>query len=249
NYEVYKYNRNEQMDKAYKALPENKINMFSEQYHTHLIELFPSPTGDINIETQGNQSFVQFLRAEKTEKHALQILAMLLLFSEGVDIPIDVSNTVLNVYETNKKDKIYFEVPMEIPWLNIKEERVETLKQKKVRQMISFFQKNATNQKVLSLMMDKCPQEEVMSGKFLDSPKFLIQSYIFGFIDTAERAKEFIQAVHTMTEKYAPKTEAPSKDDSVYDRLFKPAGTVTETDCTALMKKTQEIINMHKGFP
>ncbi|KAI5164101.1 hypothetical protein NEAUS03_2433, partial [Nematocida ausubeli] len=41
----------------------------------------------------------------------------------------------------------------------------------------------------------------------------------------------------------------PSKDDSVYDRLFKPAGTVTETDCTALMKKTQEIINMHKGFP
>ncbi|KAI5164102.1 hypothetical protein NEAUS03_2434, partial [Nematocida ausubeli] len=41
NYEVYKYNRNEQMDKAYKALPENKINMFSEQYHTHLIELFP----------------------------------------------------------------------------------------------------------------------------------------------------------------------------------------------------------------
>ncbi|KAI5161720.1 hypothetical protein NEAUS04_0679 [Nematocida ausubeli] len=247
NYEVYKYNRNEQMDMAYPT--DSKVDVFSKQYHTHLIELFPSPTGDINIETQGNQSFIQFLRAEKVEKHALQILAMLLLFSEGVDIPIDVSNKVLVVYEPNKKDEIYFEVPMEISWLNIKEERVETFKQKKVRQMISFFQKNATNQKILSLMMDKCTKEEVVSGKFLDSPKFLIQSYIFGFIDSAQRATEFIRTVHTMTKKYAPKTETPSKGDCVYDRLFKPSSTATGTDCMALMKKTQEILNTNPVFP
>ncbi|EHY66363.1 hypothetical protein NERG_00002 [Nematocida ausubeli] len=247
--QVYLYTRKEQKDKAYKEQPTNKTDTYTEKYHNHLIELFPSPTGDITIETRGNQSFVQFLRAETTEKHALQILAMLLLFSEGVDIPIEVTNSLLKVYEKDKKNEIYFTVPMEIPWLNLVEDKVQTFQQKKVRQMISFFQKNATNHEVLSIMEDKCTKEEIMSGKFLDSPKFLIQSYIFGFIDSAERATEFIQAVHIMTEKYAPKTEAPSKDDSVYDRLFKPTSTEAGTDCMALMKSTQEILNTYRVFP
>ncbi|EHY65606.1 hypothetical protein NERG_01213 [Nematocida ausubeli] len=247
-YEYCTYNRDRQMDRAYKDLSKNKMDEYNEQYHNHLIDLFPSPTGDITIETRGNQSFIQFLRAETTEKHALQILAMLLLFSEGVDIPIEVTNSVLKVYEKDKKDKIYFTVPMEIPWLNTKEEIVK-FKQKKVNQMIKFFKKNATKHEVLSIMEGKCSYDEVATGKFLDSPKFLIQSYIFGFIDSAEHAIEFIQTVHTMLEKYAPKTEAPSKDDSVYDRLFKPSSTATGTDCMALMKSTQEIINMYKSFP
>ncbi|KAI5137673.1 hypothetical protein NEAUS06_2313 [Nematocida ausubeli] len=247
-HEYYTYNRNIQMDRAYKDLSKNKMDEYNEQYHNHLIDLFPSPTGDITIETRGNQSFIQFLRAKTTEKHALQILAMLLLFSEGVDIPIEVTNTVLKVYETSKKDEIYFTVPMEIPWLNTKEEIVK-FKQKKVNQMIKFFKKSATKHEVLSIMEDKCSYDEVATGKFLDSPRFLIQSYIFGFIDSAEHAIEFIQTVHTMLEKYAPKTEAPSKDDSVYDRLFKPSSTATGTDCMALMKKTQEILNMYKSFP
>ncbi|KAI5159851.1 hypothetical protein NEAUS03_0646 [Nematocida ausubeli] len=246
---TYKYNRNGQKDKAYTAQSTNKMDVYAEQYHNHLIQLFPSPTGDITIETRGNQSFVQFLRAKDTEKHSLKILAMLLLFSEGVDIPIKVTNSILEVYEKDKKDKIYFTVPMEIPWLNIKENREETFQQKKVKQLIKFFKEYATNDDVLSMMMDKCTKEEVSTGKFLDSPKFLIQSYIFGFIDTAEHATEFIQTMHTMTEKYASKTKAPSKTDSVYDRLFKPAGSKSETDCMGLMKDTQEILNMHKIFP
>ncbi|KAI5159198.1 hypothetical protein NEAUS03_0111 [Nematocida ausubeli] len=252
-YDICEFARNEQQDAAYKALTDSKMDIYAEKYHDHLIDLFPSPTGDITIETRGNQSFVQFLRAEKTEKHALQILAMLLLFSEGVNIPIAVTNSVLKVYEPSKKDEIYFEVPMAIPWLNPATGKEGTFQQKKVKQMISFFQENATNHEVLGMMEDKCSLEEVATGKFLDSPKFLIQSYIFGFIDTAERAKEFIQTVHTMTEKYTPKTEAPSKDDSVYDRMFSPAGIAIEniegTGSMALMKDTQEILNKYRGFP
>ncbi|KAI5161585.1 hypothetical protein NEAUS03_1676, partial [Nematocida ausubeli] len=238
---IYKYSRTEQMDKAYKALSSSEMDEYNEQYHTHLIELFPSPTGDITIETRGKQSFVQFLRAKTSEKHALQILAMLLLFSEGVHIPIKVTNTVLEVYEPSKKDELYFKVPLVIPWLNRETGKEEKPKQKRVKQIISFFQENANDREVLSLMKDKCSLEEVATGKFLDSPKFLIQSYIFEFIDTEERAIEFIQTVHTMTEKYAPKTETPSKDDCVYDRLFKSAITVEGTDCMALMKSAQEI--------
>ncbi|KAI5141356.1 hypothetical protein NEAUS05_2741, partial [Nematocida ausubeli] len=148
-----------------------------------------------------------------------------------------------------KKDKIYFEVDMIIPWLNRETNETKRFEQKKVKQMIKFFQKYATNQEVLSMMVDKCSYDEFATGKFLDSPKFLIQSYIFRFISTAERATEFIQTVHTMTEKYAPKTEAPSKNDSVYDRLFKPAGTEAGSDCMALMKKTQKILNTYGVFP
>ncbi|KFG26662.1 uncharacterized protein NESG_00813 [Nematocida ausubeli] len=245
----YIHTREEKKDRAYEALPENKMDVYAEKYHNHLIELFPSPTGDITIETRGNQSFFQFLRAKTTEKHALQILAMLLLFSEGVHIPIDVNNKKLKVYETDKKDKIYFEVDMIIPWLNRETNETKRFEQKKVKQMIKFFQKYATNQEVLSMMVDKCSYDEFATGKFLDSPKFLIQSYIFRFIRTAERATEFIQTVHTMTEKYASKTEAPSKDDCVYDRLFKPDGTEAGSDCIALMREVENVMNMHKAFP
>ncbi|KAI5148861.1 hypothetical protein NEAUS05_1556 [Nematocida ausubeli] len=249
NHNMYIYSRNQQMDKAYKAQSTNKMDMYAEQYHSHLIELFPSPIGDITIETRENQSFFQFLQAKTTEKHALQVLAMLLLCSEGVDIPIDVSSTALRVYETDKKDKVYFEVPMEIPCLDPTVDKAEPIGQEKVKQIISFFKENATNSEVLSLMMDKCSKEEVMSGKFLDSPKFLIQSYIFGFIITADRAKELIKTVHTMTEKYAPKTEAPSKDVSVYDRLFSPASTAVDTDSITLLNKIQEVLNTYRVFP
>ncbi|KAI5150064.1 hypothetical protein NEAUS05_2016 [Nematocida ausubeli] len=249
-YEDALYIRNRQKDRAYTAQQStNKMDVYTEKYHNHLIELFPSPNGDITIETRGNQSFVQFLRAETTEKHSLKILAMLLLFSEGVNIPIKVTNSVLKVYETNGKDEIYFEVPMVIPWLNPVEDKVQTFQQKKVKQLINFFQENAANQEVLRMMEDKCSQEEVMSGKFLDSLKFLIQSYIFGFIESAERATEFIQTVHIMTEKYAPKTETPSKDDFVYDRLFKSAGTEAGSDCIALVREVEHIMNMQKAFP
>ncbi|KAI5132293.1 hypothetical protein NEAUS04_0194 [Nematocida ausubeli] len=245
----YLYVREEKRDRAYTAQSTNKMDVYAEKYHNHLIELFPSPTGDITIETRGNQSFVQFLRAETTEKHALQILAILLLFSEGVNIPIKVTNTVLEVYEKDKKDEIYFKVPMAVPWLNPATDKAETFQQKKVKQMISFFKENSVNREVLSMMVDECSYDEFATGKFLDSPKFLIQSYIFGFIDTAQRAIEFIQTVHEMTEKYAPKTEATSKDNSVYNRLFKPAGTMVNTRYMRLLKKSQQIMARYKVFP
>ncbi|KAI5162287.1 hypothetical protein NEAUS03_1981, partial [Nematocida ausubeli] len=56
--EEYIYTRNEQKDKAYTAQSTKEMDVYAEKYHNHLIELFPSPTGDITIETRGNQSFV-----------------------------------------------------------------------------------------------------------------------------------------------------------------------------------------------
>ncbi|KAI5136253.1 hypothetical protein NEAUS06_1827 [Nematocida ausubeli] len=65
-YPNYKYTRSTQRDRAYKTQSTNKMDMYTEKYHNHLIELFPSPTREITIETRGNQSFIQFLRAETT---------------------------------------------------------------------------------------------------------------------------------------------------------------------------------------
>ncbi|KFG25226.1 uncharacterized protein NESG_01995 [Nematocida ausubeli] len=245
----YTYTRDEQKDKAYKALSENEMDLYTENYHTHLIDLFPSPTGDVTIETRGNQSFIQFLRAEKVEKYALHILAMLLLFSEGVNIPIEVTNSVLKVYEKDKKDEIYFKVPMAIPWISTVTNELETICQKKAKRLIIFFKENSNSSEVLSMLNDRCTKASVISGKFLNSPKFLIQSYIFGFIDTANQAKEFIQVVHSMTEKYVPKTKILSRSGYLYDRLFKPTGAEEGTDCMALMKDIEQIKSMYKVFP
>ncbi|KAI5137020.1 hypothetical protein NEAUS04_2278 [Nematocida ausubeli] len=44
--------------------------------------------------------------------------------------------------------------------------------------MIKFFQEKVANDDVLRIMEDKCSLDEIATGKFLDSPKFLMQSYI-----------------------------------------------------------------------
>ncbi|KAI5163323.1 hypothetical protein NEAUS03_2298, partial [Nematocida ausubeli] len=46
-----------------------------------------------------------------------------------------------------------------------------------------------------------------------------------------------------------PKTEAPSNNDCVYDRLFKPSETEVEIDTMALMKESQDILNIYRVFP
>ncbi|KAI5164552.1 hypothetical protein NEAUS03_2516 [Nematocida ausubeli] len=90
---------------------------------------------------------------------------MLLLFSEGVNIPIKVNNSILKVYETDSKDEIYFDVPMAIEWLDTKTNVTKRFEQKKVKQIIKFFQKSANNQEVLSIMEDKCSLEEIKKCK------------------------------------------------------------------------------------
>ncbi|KAI5163414.1 hypothetical protein NEAUS03_2317, partial [Nematocida ausubeli] len=58
-YDTCEFTRNEQSDKAYTEQAENKgMDGYTEKYHNHMIDLFPSPTGDITIETRGNQSFI-----------------------------------------------------------------------------------------------------------------------------------------------------------------------------------------------
>ncbi|KAI5138104.1 hypothetical protein NEAUS06_2414, partial [Nematocida ausubeli] len=64
---IVPYTREEQMDRAHTAQPTKEMDFYAEKYHNHMIELFPSPTMDITIETRSSQSFVQFLRAETTE--------------------------------------------------------------------------------------------------------------------------------------------------------------------------------------
>ncbi|KAI5149716.1 hypothetical protein NEAUS04_1287 [Nematocida ausubeli] len=78
---------------------------------------------------------------------------MLLLFSERLNIPIKVTQSVLEVYEKDEKDEIYFKVTMAIEWFN-REEKEEKFKQKKVKQLISFFKENSVNHEVLSMMVD-----------------------------------------------------------------------------------------------
>ncbi|KAI5160804.1 hypothetical protein NEAUS03_1341 [Nematocida ausubeli] len=53
-----------------------------------MIKMFPSAAGSLSIEYGRSDAFTEFLRAEPTRKHAVQILAALLLLSEGIDISI-----------------------------------------------------------------------------------------------------------------------------------------------------------------
>ncbi|KAI5146039.1 hypothetical protein NEPAR04_2551, partial [Nematocida parisii] len=87
--------------------------------------------------------------------------------------------------------------------------------QKEAEEIVQFF-KSLCIEPFLS-DLEKCREPETQRnfnlGYFLDSPGFLIQSYIFEYIDNVEQYKLFLDSVHTLLQKllYYMKTSEQQK--------------------------------------
>ncbi|KAI5187159.1 hypothetical protein NEIRO03_2470 [Nematocida sp. AWRm78] len=105
--------------------------------------------------------------------------------------------------------------------------------QNKTEEIVNFFKSLATTNISYCL---KVPEEfsiptaydELLTGNFLCNPKFLIQSYIFEYIDSVEMYKKFVRAVYELiTEQISnnddnvnPSVETGNKAQEVFGSLF-----------------------------
>ncbi|KAI5138646.1 hypothetical protein NEAUS05_2453, partial [Nematocida ausubeli] len=234
NEQEYNFKRKPVNDRVHKDMdtktPEGR---YLSMYHTLLIKMFPSADGDLSIEAGRSNALTNFLRADHVKKDTKYILAALLLLSEGVDIKIAVDykgkkNNLVIKSKTCKK-KVFVNVEMHTAGIDpVTNEHSENIYQSEAAGIVKFYMQCKDNSLLKKGGEFAMPatKEEFESGKFLNNAAFLIQTYIYEFIDTAEDYKDFVNAAHELlvdqvTEKENPEqTKKKGKKGRIFDELF-----------------------------
>ncbi|KAH9387059.1 uncharacterized protein NEMAJ01_1955 [Nematocida major] len=210
------------------------------EYHRMLILMFPSASGELSIEAGRPNAFTRFLRAPAVEKHAHQVLAALLLLSEGIDVPVCISGK--NLVLKKKGGKAIFCLSMLTPAQSSKPGKALLVWQKEAAEVIMFFLKHKNVVKTPHTM------ESFLSGEFLDSAQFLIQAYIFEFLDSVESAKKLFASVYEILGAAVGFPEAHA--EKAESALFVPAQQCFEAmQLSPWLKRVQIVVEKYGCFP
>ncbi|KAI5182744.1 hypothetical protein NEIRO03_0395 [Nematocida sp. AWRm78] len=227
----YKYTRTPVKDKAYSDIYDDMLtNNYLSRFHTQLINMFPSTDGLLSITAGRPDALYSFLIKDEVRPQSMYILAAFFLLSEQVDIPIltrkkkekerrlvlksvDGKDTYINQSLVLCEDEK--ELPPEqenyhtntVGFINFLKDYVEI--------RIKQLEKNRG-------YIEPSTYEQFMTGKFLNTPKFLVQSYIYEFIDTPDKYIEFVEAVYTiLTDQIENNPAVSKKKKGIYKDLLK----------------------------
>ncbi|KAI5159169.1 hypothetical protein NEAUS03_0082 [Nematocida ausubeli] len=229
---LYKYDftRCPEKDKAYVPVDTKKANYeYLSEYHTTLIKMFPSEQGYLSIITKRQDSLYQFLISSEGTQNAKYILASLLLLSEGIDINLSIEeiNEEKHLVLTNQYGtSIIFSARMCTSYANAKNNTMEDVYHSEVEDIIEFFRdwKDCPALKEEGIYADPTSFSDFEKGGFLNGMRFLIQTYIFKFVDNQQDYAEFIEAVYYITMSHLPKNlkELPENDPitAVFHKCF-----------------------------
>ncbi|KAI5131413.1 hypothetical protein NEPAR08_2443 [Nematocida parisii] len=207
---IYEYTRMPVNDKVYDDISENKE--YLTQLHTQLIRMFPSPDGSLSIVSGRKDAMHSFLIKDEVQAQSMYILAVLLLLSEQVNIPISTcikgekrlmlrSADDTTTYINQKKPNNYL--------LNL----IEFLKE-----YIDNWSTNPSS--IEKLSTEPTTYEQFMTGNFLNTWQFLIQSYIYEFIDTKDNYIKFVEAVYTLLNDQMKSEKSTSENKAKSIQVF-----------------------------
>ncbi|KAI5159329.1 hypothetical protein NEAUS03_0201 [Nematocida ausubeli] len=234
NEQIYKFTRIPVNDRVYKDIATQTPNgKYLSTYHAQLIKMFPSIEEELSIEAGRSNALTNFLRADHVKKDTKYILAALLLLSEGVDIKINVDHTEkkkkLVIKSKTCKEKVFVDVEMHMEGIDpVTNRPSDSIYQYEAAEIVNFYIRCRDNPLLKKGGKFAMPttKEEFKSGRFLNSTAFLIQTYIYEFIDTAESYKDFVNAAHELLvdqvveKENSEKTKKKSKKSTIFDELF-----------------------------
>ncbi|KAI5159733.1 hypothetical protein NEAUS03_0543 [Nematocida ausubeli] len=235
NEQEYEFKRNPVNDRIYKDLdtktPEGK---YLSTYHAQMIKMFPSVDGNLSIEAARLNALTNFLRADHVKKDTKYILAALLLLSEGVNIKISIDHTEdkkkLVINSKTVEEKVFADIKLYMAGIDpAKNEYKEDIFQDETAEIVNFYIR-CKDKKFLKKGGEfglPATKEEFESGRFLNNAGFLIQTYIYEFIDTVEAYTSLANAVHEllvdqMTDKGTQdeNTKKKGKEGRIFNEIF-----------------------------
>ncbi|KAI5164005.1 hypothetical protein NEAUS03_2406, partial [Nematocida ausubeli] len=188
------YRRSPANDKArHKDLELGKMDHAN--FFNILMHMFPSPDGELSIDpARSINSFTKFLNSENIKKHAHTLLAMLLLRTEGIEVPL----------ELNRSNKKFSTVTLRKVCIDDKENAQKTgcihlnlynlhcKKQNHTTNQLEYFNKVHILEEIINYITRTCTNLQVNAYRkaiegdlkkefwdkyFISSPNWLIQSY------------------------------------------------------------------------
>ncbi|EIJ87136.1 hypothetical protein NEQG_02678, partial [Nematocida parisii ERTm3] len=257
NRPIYKYKKKSVNDLTYDDICEDKEkNEYVTQFHTQLIKMFPSADGSLSIVSGLPEGLTSFFLKDEVQPQSMNILAALFLLSEQVDIPIAI--------EEKKKEKklVLTSTDGKTTYIN-QSLRIFTKDQtksktdwkrwcKNIKSLIEFLKKYIDNKGVNPSAMEGLPTvptnyEQFMTGEFLNTSEFLIQSYIYEFIDTKENYIKFVEAVYTLLNDQI-------KNEKSYERVLnkcfiQESARKSKIDHTKIICDLMDTIDKYRIFP
>ncbi|OAG33742.1 hypothetical protein NEIG_02700, partial [Nematocida sp. ERTm5] len=188
----YDYTRKPVNDKAYKDICNSPArNDYFLRFHTQLINIFPCSDGALSIIAGRPDAPTSFLLKDELKDDCIYILAALFLLSEQVSISINAEikekgNEKL-ILKSADGNTIYVDQSL-VLYKNKEnsEEKIKTYHTETVK-LINFM-KHYAGDAITCIQkegfIEPTTYEQFMEGKFLSTSRFLIQSYIYEFIDT-----------------------------------------------------------------
>ncbi|KAI5167879.1 hypothetical protein NEIRO02_2227 [Nematocida sp. AWRm79] len=224
---IFNHTRNPVKDMAYDDICEEKEkNEYLKQFHTQLIKMFPSVDGSLSIVSGLSEGFTSFLIKDEVQPQSMYILAALFLLSERVDIPINVEEKKL-ILKSADKATTYIDQSLHIYTKDQTESKNDLKKWcKDIECLIKFLKKYIDNDSANPSAIKELPTvpttyEEFETGEFLNTPQFLVQSYIYEFIDTKDKYIEFIEAVYALLNDQVKNEKSTEKNKARCNELLR----------------------------
>ncbi|KAI5168122.1 hypothetical protein NEIRO03_2282 [Nematocida sp. AWRm78] len=262
---IYKYTRDPVKDRVYDDICSDAVkNEYLIRFHKQLVQMFPSADGSLSIVAGRPNALYSFLIKEEVRPQRMYILAALFLLSEQVFIPI--------VEEITRKGKerrlvlrsidgtlTYIDKSLALYKDGTKLKKGEKKWNTQTMKLIGFLKEYIAQCSVNPNILMRLPTEpttyeQFMTGEFLNTPQFLVQSYIYEFIDTKDKYIEFVEAVYTLLTEQAESNksmpENREKAREVFKRCFiKKSARSSVTDHTAIICDLKKTIDKHRTFP
>ncbi|OAG32522.1 hypothetical protein NEIG_01632 [Nematocida sp. ERTm5] len=245
---IYDYTREPINDEIYSDIYEDiKKNQYLTQFHALLVKMFPSRDGSLSIVSGRQDSIYSFFVKDRVKPECMRIMAALFLLSEQVNIPF--------IIEKKKKEKKLILKSADEITTYIELPRTNEI----LLRVIEFLKKNIGNDSVNPSEMEALPTEpntykEFETGEFLNTLQFLVQSYIYEFIDKKENYIEFVKAVHTflndqiINEKSTEENKA--RCNELLEKLFiEKSSQLSITNHTEHIHDLNEVIDTYRVCP
>ncbi|OAG33597.1 hypothetical protein NEIG_01470 [Nematocida sp. ERTm5] len=268
---TYKYERKAVNDKAYANVCKDKgWHNYLVRFHANLIKMFPSSDGSLSIRAGRSNATTSLLESNEAQSCNRYILAAFLLLAERVNIPI-----IVNTEEGGKKFLVLRSANGEKDYVNldlslkVKKNAAEEEKKKgkpedtyhtEIEQLVDFLKIIAKdrllNPKIKdAVFIEPTSYDQFKTGIFLNTPQFMIQSYIYEFIDTKENYIKFIEAVYTLlNDQIDAASEKASKElkplQNLFNQCFIDKNKLTDAKKHATtIYKYKKLVDHFKTFP
>ncbi|KFG26778.1 uncharacterized protein NESG_00934 [Nematocida ausubeli] len=225
---VYRFKRNCSLDKVRddnELLYEGDLLKYKKEYFNTLLNMFPSLDECVSILSDDLDSFYTFINSANVKEHKHKILASLLMLAEGKSVPLSFNKsydrTELVLKKTNSEEE-HFRVSMNVLVKTSKEETESTdvfeeVLQQKAIEVINFFIENRENKVFIEEKDSSKPSDCDMHEKvqFVNSPAFLIQTYIHHCLETTKEAVLFIHTAYCLLGEWMLQKEESSRKEKM----------------------------------